>query len=217
MYCSSSHFDTGGLESLHNCVTVIPTQSTKRAYQVGARVNQSPEFPRLLTSVEEGVETQLSKVVSSLGDVQHLTVLSPFFDPDGRAVLELAKNTRANQVRIALPPGGGLSCFPFPAARRWTKKVSAVGLEAEKENRRLHAKWIEWKIGQGTLSFTGSVNATHQSLCSTKNISDSTLLGRGGRHGTRLQSRHPTKLQHTAKRAWVNRVSYSRNCATVAN
>lgn len=141
-----------------------------RAYQVGARVNQSPEFPRLLTSVEEGVETQLSKVVSSLGDVQHLTVLSPFFDPDGRAVLELAKNTRANQVRIALPPGGGLSCFPFPAARRWTKKVSAVGLEAEKENRRLHAKWIEWKIGQGTLSFTGSVNATHQSLCSTKNI-----------------------------------------------
>ena len=65
----------------------------------------------------------------------------------------------------------------WPAPRSWSrssrrtcKKVSAVGLEAEKENRRLHAKWIEWKIGQGTLSFTGSVNATHQSLCSTKNI-----------------------------------------------
>jgi len=141
-----------------------------RAFQVGARVNQGPEFPRLLTSVAEAVETQLSTVVSSLGDVQHLTVLSPFFDPDGRAVLELAKDTNAGQVRIALPPGGGLSCFPFPAARRWTKKLSAVELEAEKENRRLHAKWIEWKIGQGTLSFTGSVNATHQSLCSTKNI-----------------------------------------------
>ena len=141
-----------------------------RAFKVGARVNQGPEFPRLLTSVEEAVESQLSTVVSSFGDVQHLTVLSPFFDPDGRAVLELAKDTKAAQVRIALPPGGGLSSFPFPATRRWARKVSAVELEAEKENRRLHAKWIEWKIGQGTLSFTGSVNATHQSLCSTKNI-----------------------------------------------
>jgi len=141
-----------------------------RAFKVGARVNQGPEFPRLLTSVEESVETQLSKVVSTLGDVQHLTVLSPFFDPDGRAVLGLAKNTKASQVRIAMPPGGDPSCFPFPAARRWTKKVSAVELDTEKENRRLHAKWIEWKIGQGTLSFTGSVNATHQSLCTTKNI-----------------------------------------------
>lgn len=141
-----------------------------RAFKVGARVNQGPEFPRLLTSVEEAVETQLSTVVSSLGDVQHLTFLSPFFDPDGRAVLKLAKDTKAGQLRIALPPGRGLSCFPFPAARRWAETVSAVELDAEKENRRLHAKWIEWKIGQGTLSFTGSVNATHQSLCSTKNI-----------------------------------------------
>jgi hypothetical protein len=142
-----------------------------RAFKVGSHVNQSPEFPRLLTSVDEAIETQLRTVVSALGDAQHLTVLSPFFDPDGRAVLELAKDTKVGQVRIALPPGGGPSCFPFPAARRWTEKLSAVRVDVdEKENRRLHAKWIEWKVGQGTLSFTGSVNATHQSLCSIKNI-----------------------------------------------
>ena len=36
------------------------------------------------------------------------------FDPDGRAVvLELSKNTKANQVRIALPPGNRLSSFLF--------------------------------------------------------------------------------------------------------
>ena len=43
-------------------------------------------------------------------------------------------------------------------------------LDVGKDNRRLHAKWIEWKTSQGTLSFTGSINATHQSLCTTKNI-----------------------------------------------
>jgi len=141
-----------------------------RAFQVGSHANQGSGFPKLLTSVEESVETQLTKVVSSLGDIQHLTVLSPFFDPDGRAVLELAKNTKASLIRIALPPGDGLSCFPFPAARRWTTKLSAVGLDLQKENRRLHAKWIEWKTSGGTVSLTGSVNATHQSLCSAKNV-----------------------------------------------
>jgi len=141
-----------------------------RAFQVAAPVNQAQEFPRLLTSVEESVETQLSKIVPVLGDAEYLTVLSPFFDPDGRAVLELAQNSKANHVRIAMPPGGDPSCFPFPVARRWNKKVSAVELDVEKENRPLHAQCIEWKIGQGTLSFTGSVNGTHQSLCTTKNI-----------------------------------------------
>ena len=142
----------------------------ERASRVAVRANQGPEYPKLMTSVEEAVEPQLTRAVSLLGDVQQLTVLSPFFDPDGRAVLEIAKDTKADLVRIALPPGGGLSCFPFRAARRWTQKLSAVNLDVENENRRLHAKWIEWKVGEGILAFTGSVNATHQSLCTTKNI-----------------------------------------------
>jgi hypothetical protein len=140
-----------------------------RATAVG-RVNQASNFPSLLTSVEESVEIQLSKVVSSLGGAQHLTLLSPFFDPDGRAVLALAKDTKVSQVRIALPPSGATTCFPFPASRRWSEKLSAVELDAGKERRKLHAKWIEWKTKKGILSFTGSVNATHQSLCTTKNI-----------------------------------------------
>src|SRR5260370_9761536 len=98
-----------------------------RAFQVAAGLNQAQEFPRLLTSVEESVETQLSKIVPVFGDAQNLTVLSPFFDPDGRAVLELAKNSKANHVRIAMPPGGDPSCFPVPVARRWNKKVAVFG------------------------------------------------------------------------------------------
>jgi hypothetical protein len=141
----------------------------KRAREVSA-VGEAAEFPKLLTSLDSSLKSQLATEVSSLGGSEHVTILSPFYDPDGRAVLELAEETKAREVRIGLPPGTEQSCFPFTKAKRWAVTVSAVKLSAKDENRRLHAKLIEWKTNDGILTLTGSINATRQALSDINNI-----------------------------------------------
>lgn len=128
------------------------------------------DYPKLLTSTTSSIRTQIAAELESLGEVKHLTILSPFFDPDAKAVQQLATETKVSEVRIALPLGSEESAFPFPKTKKWPLKVSAVTLRGEADNRRLHAKWMEWKSTAGTLTLTGSVNATAQALSGTNNI-----------------------------------------------
>ena len=140
-----------------------------RAREVGG-VGEPDEFPKLVTSLGSSLKSQLATEVNSLGEPEHVTILSPFYDPDGGAVLGLAEGTSAREVRIGLAPGSEQSCFPFTRAKQWPVDVSAVKLRAKDENRRLHAKWIEWKTNRGVLTLTGSINATSQALSGTNNI-----------------------------------------------
>ena len=143
-----------------------------RARQVGTREVESnfPQYPKLLTSLERPLTEQLATEVLSCGEVESVTILSPFFDLDAGAVKDLATKTNAREVHIALPVGSEQSTFPFPKANRWPAKVSAVSLSGKQEKRKLHAKWIEWKTTTGTLTLTGSVNATRQALSGVNNI-----------------------------------------------
>lgn len=141
-----------------------------RAREVSSNTRSLSEYPKLLTSLEAPIKDQLGVLTASCGEITDLTILSPFFDPDGYAVLELAKQTNTREVHIALPPGTELTSFPFPKARRWPVKLSAVKLYRKEENRRLHAKWMEWNTTSGVLTLTGSINATSQALCDKNNI-----------------------------------------------
>ncbi len=115
---------------------------------------------------------QIAEISAQFGGAERITVLSPFYDPEGSAVLTLALATDCPQICIRLPPDPShLSTFPFPTAQRWGLRVNAVRPRVEDESRRpLHAKWIEIKTPNGTLTLTGSVNATTAALCSTRNI-----------------------------------------------
>jgi hypothetical protein len=141
-----------------------------RAYQVGTGEDQVADYPQLLTTVRRAIKDQLADLTAKSGPVESLTVLSPFFDPDGRAVQELATEIQSRRVRVALPPGDAQSSFPFPKAVRWSMPPSAVTLQLEQESRPLHAKWIEIETGEGVFALTGSVNGTRQALCGTDNI-----------------------------------------------
>jgi hypothetical protein len=132
--------------------------------------SEAEEYPRLLTSLEQPIKDQLATTVGSYGEAEHVTILSPFFDPDGRAVLDLATETKTHEVRIALPLGNEQTSFPFPRTRRWPVKVSSVTLSRDDDNRKLHAKWMEWKTSYGILTLTGSMNATRQALSNSNNI-----------------------------------------------
>ncbi|HEX7316682.1 MAG TPA: hypothetical protein VF297_22460 [Pyrinomonadaceae bacterium] len=141
-----------------------------RAYEVSADGNDEEAYPKLLTSAGQSIKDQLAGLAAASGPVETLTVLSPFFDADARAVSELAAATGTRQVRVALPPGDAPSSFPFPKTGTWTTPVSAVALQREQESRPLHAKWIELKTKEGVFALTGSVNGTRQALCGTNNI-----------------------------------------------
>ena len=131
-----------------------------------------PPGSRLLHSVEKSIIDQVAELISNRGRVEAITILSPFHDPDGAAVHELARRTECPQINIALPPDPKLlSAFPFPLGQRWNVPVQAVRPSVEDATRRpLHAKWIDIKTTTGLLRITGSINATTAALCSTRNV-----------------------------------------------
>ena len=132
----------------------------------------SPAGARLLHSVERSIVDQVSELISHHGVVEAITVLSPFHDPDGAAVHELARRTHCPQINIALPPDPRLlSAFPFPLGQGWNVPIQAVRPPVEDAARRpLHAKWIDLKTSTGVLRITGSINATTAALCSIRNV-----------------------------------------------
>ncbi len=135
---------------------------------IGTAVENSE--PRLLNSVSVPIINQLENICSNHFFSQKITILSPFHDPDGIAVRNLASKLSAKKIQIALPQKQKTT-FPFHKAKDWGLDISAVKPVTKHGNRTLHAKWIDIHLGDGTgLTFTGSVNATNKSLCSIDNI-----------------------------------------------
>ena len=127
---------------------------------------------RLLHSSRESIVNQLASYTAAYGAAQRITVLSPFHDANGASIAELARVMRCQDIRIALPPYlVQVTTFPFHLAPKLKLNISAVIPKMEEETgRSLHAKWIEIVTPNGTITLTGSVNATYPALCSTRNI-----------------------------------------------
>jgi hypothetical protein len=128
----------------------------------------TPAFPRLIHSVETPVIEQLAELIG--GEVDQITVLSPYYDNDGKAVRKLIETFRPRAIRIGLPPAPHLSSFPFPAAGKWDLCPSAARIGDEEEKRPLHAKWMELNTAADMFIVTGSVNCTKQALLTTNNV-----------------------------------------------
>ena len=177
-----------------------------RAYEASISNVEALEYPKLITSVEQSIKDQLERLTVPSEVIENLTILSPFFDPDGQAVLDLATKIKSQEVRIALPPGNAPSSFPFPKARRWPVKFSTVRLHREKESRPLHAKWMEWRTRRGVFTLTGSINATKKALCGTENIEVGVLRFDQSGNGWASWRKAPTPSSyqaHSFKRAGI--------------
>jgi hypothetical protein len=127
---------------------------------------------RLLHSSTEPIVHQLARYTASYGTAESITVLSPFHDSNGSAMVELADVMQCSKLRIALPPNVDQdTTFPFHTMHKMNLSISAVRSKMEEESTRtLHAKWIEVATSNGTVTLTGSVNGTYPALCSTRNI-----------------------------------------------
>jgi len=160
----------------------ILKQYAKRARTMAARApaaaRNGPRSAWLVHSLERTVETQLGALVAAeLEKPVELTVLSPFHSPGADAVAKLAKSCGVIRTYFGLLPVWSemdkayLNIAPFErGAKHLPKKPNFVTAVTGLTPRRVHAKCFEVKGENACLVMTGSVNATHRSLCETRNV-----------------------------------------------
>ena len=129
-----------------------------------------PRTAWLVHSVEEPVATQFVRIASGLDDWSLLRVLSPFHAPNGSTVLDVAEAVGVTELEIGINPrtcAVALDSDKFKPSLPVTYVVPDTGEESPRD---LHAKWFELLGKSYVLAMTGSVNATPQSMQSTKNV-----------------------------------------------
>lgn len=125
---------------------------------------------RLLHTLSEPISSQLQARAGEVTGWNELLVLSPFHHPEAAPIRELAETLGIKQLTIGVPPNSDEpTSFPFSEAAKWDVECKIVTPKVEQIKRPLHAKWIELR-GNQNWALTGSVNATAQSLTTTKNV-----------------------------------------------
>lgn len=143
------------------------------AFKASRGVTTPPaEGPHFLHCVTSPIADQLADRFAAAGGASRLRILSPFYDPDARAVRDLAAKADCKQVTIGLLPGReDDSAFPFDRPPDSKTNIDAALVGAEEDGRPLHAKWLEADLKNGRrLTLVGSVNSTRKSMCTTDNV-----------------------------------------------
>lgn len=125
---------------------------------------------RLLHSTFSPIAQQVAEAINALAPVEEIRVLSPFFEPQPKGIIEFATLVGAPKLTVGLiPENESKTSFNFGGKFEGIE-VKAAHVSCESP-RRLHAKWFELVLESGErVLLTGSVNATHKSLVSADNI-----------------------------------------------
>ena len=123
---------------------------------------------RLLHSLTNPIAEQLQPSLAPFGSCSRAVIMSPYHDPDGKAVKSLAQRLDVPLIEIAVTEEKS-SPFPFHLTESWNQKVLPVR-PRRSDKRFVHAKWYEFDTAVGRVLLTGSVNATHKALETTDNV-----------------------------------------------
>jgi len=130
-------------------------------------------WPRLKSSLFGPLHMQIADLAREhVGKLDELYVLAPYHHPRGDAIRNLLRECPAKRVLIGVQPRDQVTGFPVTKFHEGSAKIQAVipaGLRA-KDERPLHAKWIELRGSRRSLVVTGSVNATLEALCEQRNV-----------------------------------------------
>ena len=130
---------------------------------------------RVLHSLQTPIVDQLVERAESQGPWTELLCLSPYHHPAGTPLRELAERLHIQTLSVGVPASPRFpSAFPFEESREWSLEIATVAPRVNRPKRPIHAKWFELR-GKECWTLTGSVNATKQSLASTRNVEISVL------------------------------------------
>lgn len=168
----------GFCRALAACVEVTSPGACARLLELGDRAqcaarksNIGAPFPQgaaLIHTLEQPALGQIAALWAQCDQsATTLTVLSPFHASDAAPVRQLASRLGNPKVVLGLDPVTFTA--PFDPSR--LKPAPAFVVPRLDDNPRpLHAKIVEVRGAGATLVATGSVNATWQSLTTTKNV-----------------------------------------------
>ncbi|HZG46589.1 MAG TPA: hypothetical protein VEZ41_10060 [Allosphingosinicella sp.] len=122
---------------------------------------------RLLHSIGGSIAADLVGFADDLGGARRITVVSPYYDLDGRGLDAIAAALQCDDIVLHVHPDGTVrgtedNSWPFDAGRANSAVTIADPFPADK--RPLHAKSIEILCRRGRLVLSGSANATHAGL-----------------------------------------------------
>lgn len=123
----------------------------------------------LIHTLEMPAADQFAALADRVLYPETLTVLSPYQSPSGAPVRDLAEAVKVTNVRI----GVHAKTRVVPLAKDkmvFAEAPGYVSADTTDPYRFPHAKCFELKGANGVLVMTGSVNATSQSLETTKNV-----------------------------------------------
>ncbi|WP_455279044.1 hypothetical protein [Cupriavidus necator] len=123
----------------------------------------------LVHTLVEPAAIQFAEHALRLDGAHTLTVLSPYHAPSGKPVQDLADLIGVADLHIGLC-ARRQDKAPFHEENDFTQAPAYVIAHTDNAMRPLHAKCFELRGDNGVLVMTGSVNATAQSLTSTRNV-----------------------------------------------
>jgi hypothetical protein len=130
---------------------------------------------RVLHNLQKPLMPQIAEVAFSLGGVQRVTLVSPYYDQI--AVPELCKELGISRIQLHAHPGGTVEGQASNWPCQQTQIAQPVQLEwlNEYHDRPLHAKLMEVVCKRGRMLVSGSANATRAALLAHGNIEVCTL------------------------------------------
>lgn len=160
---SRHEFSEENLEILRS----YQTRATTVAATGGGSVSSRKAW--LVHTIERTAAEQFVEHAARIEGPHRLTVLSPYHSPSGAPIENLARQLEVDQVRIGISAKTFLAPFREPLTN-FANPVEFVNAKTPNSSRFLHAKCFEVEGADSVIVMTGSVNATGQSLESTRNV-----------------------------------------------
>lgn len=145
-----------------------PLESLQRRMAALAEKYPNTQDVQFIHSLHESGLEQITRVLAG-NQVDELLVMSPYHHPDAAPIRQLVDIARPGSLLVGLDLRSKTSPFPFERNAEWPCAVKAVATEAA-QGRFVHAKWYEWRGPDRVTTFTGSFNATAESLTTCNNV-----------------------------------------------
>lgn len=155
---ASHHTSVGAPEKLLEF-----TEQLKLA--VGSRTDDGTV--RLLHNEGQTIADRVREEAESLGGVDRLCLVAPFYDEQGAGVANLARDLNCDEIWGYVHPIGevqGTRSSNWPHEAKGLVKSGLLEVPFANDQRRLHAKLIEVHCKRGRLLVSGSANATRAAI-----------------------------------------------------
>lgn len=140
----------------------------RAALAAAGGADKSAQPLRLIHPLDRTAIEQIGDVAATIGTCRKVKIISPYHDPDGKAVSALLEAVNSDSGVVAVTSEEP-SPFPFSDAAGWSRPIVPQRPKLEGQ-RFVHAKWLQFDFDDESLVLSGSFNSTRKALGTTDNV-----------------------------------------------